>query len=295
MMHPYFWRYLKNGTLRSWGAKSLQESGKRGEPFLVGNGYARIGEGSGSTNVLTGSGVDEAWETGRLLAEAVVELLDQGAEFSKDNLDKTYVRLRRESWVEKEGRIAERSRDGFTKGFVTGLIGMALTGLTGGRMNLSGKISPPHEKIPELQDYYRNIDKSEMERLRAESRKKGLPLHDALMTRSGWPEIPYDGRLLISQQDALLLGGKVQAAPGYADHVVFLYPALCEECAKRVCVEICSGQAIQNDPEGGVRFDREKCVHCGACMWNCSRTVEDGDRLNLEFRAGSGGLHSAEN
>ena len=47
------------------GAPSrLQESGRRGEPFLAGDGYARIGEGSGSTNVLTGSGVDEAWTTG---------------------------------------------------------------------------------------------------------------------------------------------------------------------------------------------------------------------------------------
>src|ERR1700690_3199936 len=48
MMHPYLWRYLEGGTLRSWGAKSLQEAGKRGEPFLAGGGYARIGECSGS-------------------------------------------------------------------------------------------------------------------------------------------------------------------------------------------------------------------------------------------------------
>ena len=75
MMHPYVWRYLEGGSLRSWGAKTLQESGRRGEPRLVGDGYARIGEGSGSTNVLTGSGVDEAWTTGVLLAEGVLELL----------------------------------------------------------------------------------------------------------------------------------------------------------------------------------------------------------------------------
>ena len=68
----------EGGKLRSWGAKSLQESGRRGEPFLAGNGYARIGEGSGSTNVLTGSGVDEAWTTGSQLAEAVLELLRRG-------------------------------------------------------------------------------------------------------------------------------------------------------------------------------------------------------------------------
>ena len=34
-----------------------------------------IGECSGSTNVLTGSGVDEAWTTGVQLAESVVGLL----------------------------------------------------------------------------------------------------------------------------------------------------------------------------------------------------------------------------
>ncbi len=78
MQHPYLWRYLNGGTMRSWGAKSLQESGAKGEPFLAGDGYARIGEGSGSTNMLTGSGVDEAWATGVQLAEAVAELLRAG-------------------------------------------------------------------------------------------------------------------------------------------------------------------------------------------------------------------------
>ena len=74
MRHPYLWRYLEGGRLRSWGAKSLQEAGKRGEPFLAGDGYARIGDCSGSTNVLTGSGVGEAWTSGIELAEAVKEL-----------------------------------------------------------------------------------------------------------------------------------------------------------------------------------------------------------------------------
>ena len=104
-MHPYLWRYLKGGRLRSWGAKSLQESGRRGEPFLCGDGYARIGEGSGSTNVLTGSGVDEAWTTGTQLAEAVLELLEGGQAVHAGRISKrTYVARRRASWVEQEGR-----------------------------------------------------------------------------------------------------------------------------------------------------------------------------------------------
>jgi electron-transferring-flavoprotein dehydrogenase len=110
MLHPYLWRYLKGGKLRSWGAKTLGESGRRGEPHLVGDGYARVGEGSGSTNVLTGSGVDEAWATGTQLAEAVLELLKAKKPFTKQNLDEAYVKRRRASWVEKEAIVAEKSR-----------------------------------------------------------------------------------------------------------------------------------------------------------------------------------------
>jgi electron-transferring-flavoprotein dehydrogenase len=297
MLHPYFWRFLEGGKLRSWGAKSLQESGRRAEPFLTGNGYARIGEGSGSTNILTGSGVDEAWVTGQQLAEGVIELIGSGLPFTKENLDRTYVRRRRESWIEKEAQIAEKARDGFQKGFLRGLLGMGITGLTEGQFSISGKSDSESQELPTLEEYYSGIiEPDELEAIRQNCDKRGLALHDALMDKAGWPAIPHDGQLLVSQQDALLIGGKVQAPPGYADHVLFIYPNLCETCGLKICVEMCSGQAIENDPEGGVHFDREKCVHCGACIWNCSQTLDDGSgRKNVEFRSGTGGLHSAEN
>ncbi len=298
MLHPYLWKHLEGGTLRSWGAKSIQEAGRRGEPHLVGDGYARIGEGSGSTNVLTNSGVDEAWTTGTQLAEAVIELLKEGKDFSRENLEATYVKRRRESWVEEEGRIAEHARDGFQKGFIRGLIGTALAGMTRGKLNLACTAPRPHERIPSIEEYYKGrIPPGEIAAIRKECVRKGLSLHDALMERAGWPEIPLDGQLLMSHQDALLVGGKVQAMEGYADHVVFIYPHLCERCGTKTCVEICSAQAITMNPEGDVPlFDREKCVHCGACIWSCSEGREDDpEHGNIEFRAGAGGLHSAEN
>ncbi len=297
MLHPYLWQHLEDGRLRSWGAKTLGESGRRGEPHLVGNGYARIGEGSGSTNLLTGSGVDEAWMTGIQLAESVLELLAAGKNFSKENLEATYVRRRRASWLEAEARVAQRARDGFQNGFIRGLVGMALSGLTGGRLALGREPLPPHKRIPTLESYYRGtITPEEIERLRKECAIKGMPLHSVLMQRCGWPAIPFDGKLLVSHQDALLLGGKVQAPPGYADHVAFLYPRLCAECGTRICIEACSGQALTPGPDGIPAFDREKCVHCGACYWNCSQPIpDDTERMNVSFRAGAGGLHSAEN
>lgn len=292
IQHPALWRYLKNGTLRSWGAKSLEESGRQGEPFLCGDGFARIGEGSGSTNVLTGSGVDEAWTTGVQLGEAVVEILRAGKPFTQENLAATYEQRRRASWVEKGAREAEHARAGFQYGLVSGMAGMALAGLTRGRFTLGAQIPPS----------YRQMRRRSIHRRAALTRKAaaalamedGRPLHDALMTARGWPEIPLDGRLLVSHQDALLMGGKVQAMPGYADHVVFKDLRLCARCEDKTCIAMCSAQAITLGENGLPAFEREKCAHCGACLWNCGSSA-DGVHGNIEFHAGAGGFHSVEN
>ena len=297
MRHPYLWRYLKGATLRSWGAKSIQESGRRGEPHLVGEGYARIGEGSGSTNVLANSGVDEAWTTGAQLAQGVLELLEKKEPFTRANLERVYVGRRRASWVEREGRVAERARDGFGWGVVPGLLGTALCGFTGGRLGLPERSVPPHARVRKLRDYFRGrVPEAEIDRIERESAAKARPVHEALMDRLGWPPVEADGKLLVSQQDALLLGGKVQAPPNYADHVVFADAGLCGTCGARVCIELCSGQAIAPGEGGVPAFEREKRVHCGACLWNCSRARPgDPERGNIDLRAGAGGLHSTEN
>jgi electron-transferring-flavoprotein dehydrogenase len=293
ILHPYLWRHLEGGTLKSWGAKSLQESGRDGEPFLAGNGYARIGEGSGSTNILAGSGVDEAWTTGVQLAEAVIELAAQKRPFTRENLDATYVRRRRESWVDRESTIAAGSREGFQRGVITGMIGMAIAGLTRGRFGL--RPWPTTSPACSLKDAYGSrIPAAELQRMQRECMATGASLHDRIMDRCGWPQIPMDGKLLISHQDALLMGGGVQAAPGYANHVIFRQPELCRVCETKVCVEMCSGQAITYGENGVPAFDREKCVYCGACLWNCQAESPDG-KGNIEFRAGAGGLHSTLN
>jgi electron-transferring-flavoprotein dehydrogenase len=292
VQHPLIWRHLQGGALRSWGAKSLEESGKLGEPFLTGDGFARIGEGSGSTNMLTGSGVDEAWATGVQLGEAVLELLRSKRAFTQQNLSETYEARRRASTVEGGAQQAEHARTGFHHGFVRGLIGMAFAGLTEGRFVLYGKIPPAPKQIRPFDTYVAGGLK--LSQAVAASLDNGRPLHDALMSARGWPEIPYDGRLLLTHQDALLLGGKVQAAPGFANHVLVRDAAVCKTCAEKTCIAMCSGQALTIGADDAPAFEREKCIHCGACLWNCAHSP-DGERSNIEFRAGAGGLHSSEN
>jgi electron-transferring-flavoprotein dehydrogenase len=296
VQHPYLWRWLEGAKLRSWGAKSILESGRRGEPILAGDGFARIGESSGTTNVLTNSGVDEAFTSGVQLGEAVIELLEAKKPLTREHLDATYVARRRASWLEREGRVAESARDGFQDGVLSGLVGTALTGLTGGLLSMGEAPAHPADKVATLETWWADrIGPETLRKVRAECEAKGLPLHDRLMDIAGWPAIELDGNLLVTQQDALLMGGKVQAPPGYADHVVFSRPELCQACDRKVCFEICSAEAIRPGEGGVPTFDREKCVHCGACLWSCTQRLGRTEEVNLQLRAGTGGLHSAEN
>ena len=321
MRHPYLWQHLEGGVLRSWGAKSLQESGVRGEPYLCGDGYARIGEGSGTTNVLTNSGVDEAWRSGVLLAEGAIEILRGGGEFTKAALTSAYENRRRADKLNKDLQTAKKARDGFQNGFLTGMLGTGITGMTGGALNVSAKTVPPSRKIKPLASLVGRrkvaqtflsaqnpadknvcptlgrISAENLAQIASDCAKTRQPLHDAIMNVMGWPEIPLDGTLLMSHQDVLFKGGKVQAMGGFADHVTFADPARCADCKERTCIEMCSAQALMPGDEGAPPdFDREKCVHCGACVWSCSKAhPADPERGNIEFVAGSGGLHSGEN
>jgi electron-transferring-flavoprotein dehydrogenase len=297
MQHPQLSKYLQGASMLSWGAKSLQEDGIKGEPLLVGDGFSRIGEGSGCTNILSNSGVDEAWKSGTLLGEAVVRLLKSGQPFSRQNLEKTYVKARAKNWITTENLKAKGSRDGFQKGFIRGMIGMGIAGFSGGKFKLSGDVKRPHEKVVSPESYFRGVLSSpEIQTIREKAVSQNTNIYNAIMDKCGWPEIKMDGRLFISHQDALLTGGKVQAPTGHADHVIFTDPALCKKCNVRRCIDMCSGQAITPGPDGIPLFDREKCIHCGACVWNCTRSHKDNpEESNVDFRAGTGGLHSAEN
>ncbi len=66
-----------------------------------------------------------------------------------------YEQRRRASWVEKEARVAEKSRDGFQSGVVTGMLGMALAAFTKGKLSLGGKPAKPCEHLASLAQFYR--------------------------------------------------------------------------------------------------------------------------------------------
>ena len=90
------------------------------------------------------------------------------------------------------------------------------------------------------------------------------------------------------------MGGKVQAMPGFADHVAFIDLGLCMVCREKTCIAMCSGQAITLGDDGSARL-RAREVHPLRRMHLELRPHAPRQQSNVDFGAGSGGLHSAEN
>ena len=220
-------------------------------------------------------------------------LTEQKRAFTRENLEATYVRRRRESWVDDESKIAADSRNGFQKGVVTGMIGMAVAGMTGGRFALRSR--PVPSALPSLEEAYGSrIPPAELKQMREECAAQGRfaarPHHGPLRLAAdsdGWQAVHLaPGRAAHGRRRA--------GAAGLCEPCDAFASEICRACDTKLCVEMCSGQAItRSDNEDGVpAFDREKCVYCGACLWNCQADAAKG---NIEFKAGAGGLHSTLN
>jgi electron-transferring-flavoprotein dehydrogenase len=222
-------------------------------PHLVGDGYARIGEGSGSTNALTGSGGDEAWTTGTRLAEAVVELAQAGQAFTKENLDRAYVTRRRASWLDRELRVAEGARDGFDRGVIWGLTGMGLAGLTRGLVRLPGRrrVKP----LPSLDEYFAGrISADEIARIRQRSTADGE--FDARCVHGTRRRAGHPLRWAAAR---LASGRAADGRPGAGARRLRESRAVQEGPVRylrtHLCVDMCSGQPSRR-PGGGVARSR---------------------------------------
>ena len=275
VQHPYLWRWLKDARLRSWGAKSILESGRRGEPVLAGDGFARIGEGSGSTNVLTSSGVDEAFTTGVQLAEGVIELLEAGKPFTRENLDAAYVARRRASWVERRGGSPRRRATASSAASSRASSGWRSPVSPAARSSLGEEPPHPAEKIGTSKGSTRaRSPPRRSPAIRQGVRGEGRPAaRRAHGPRGLAGAVPLDGKLLVTHQDALLMGGKVQAPARLRRSRRLPPPGALPGLRAAGLLRDLLGRGAPAGRRRRPSFDREKCVHCGACLWSCTRSA----------------------
>ena len=176
--------------------------------------------------------------------EGVVELLQAGEPLSRENLENAYVARRRASWVEDEARIAESARDGFHKGLWQGWpgwLGRLHTRPVGGERRAA---APPRPgDLPG-----RGARRVARDSLRWPT--AGEPPGRAADGRQG------AGARRVRRSRTLPRAGAVPQVRGQAVHR-----------------DVLRAGHRAGRPDGVPSFDREKCIHCGACQWNCP----DGD------------------
>ena len=118
MLHPYLWRLPRRAASCAPGARKPWANPAAGANRTWSATATRASaKASGTTNVLTGSGVDEAWTTGAQLAESVLELLKAGKPFTRrEPRGRPTSNAAAPVGSKQEARVAEKSRDGFQKG-----------------------------------------------------------------------------------------------------------------------------------------------------------------------------------
>ncbi len=148
IQHPALWRYLKDGTLRSWGAKSLAGVGqaRRAVPDRrwIRAHRRRLRQHQHAHQLRRGRSVDHRRAARRGGAGAAA----RGASPSRrrTSTPPTLRAATRVGWSARREE-AKNARNGFHGGLVRGLIGMALAGLTHGKLSLGGRIPSAQEQI----------------------------------------------------------------------------------------------------------------------------------------------------
>jgi len=137
--HSLFRRYLEDGELVEWGAKTIPEGGYHAVPARrSGDGVVILGDSAGFVDVPSLKGIHYAMQSGIYAARAIFQAL-QANDLSAGRLA-AYDRMVDESYVMADLHRTRNMRLAFKDGFYWGGVKAGLMTLTGGRF--------PGSKIP---------------------------------------------------------------------------------------------------------------------------------------------------
>jgi electron-transferring-flavoprotein dehydrogenase len=131
-LHPLFRRYLQDGELVEWGAKTIPEGGFYSLPERrYGDGVLLVGDGAGFVDVPSLKGIHYAMQSGIFAARTIFEALKRG-DVSGNSLS-AYDRMVGGSYIVEDMYRTRNMRLAFKDGFVVGGTKAAVMTLTGGR------------------------------------------------------------------------------------------------------------------------------------------------------------------
>ena len=130
--HPLFDKYLKDGQLVEWGAKTIPEGGWHALPNrLHGDRLLIIGDSAGFVNMNSLKGIHYAMASGVFAAETLFEAYTK-KDFSK-NILKNYDQKIKNSFLKKDLYPVRNLRQSFHRGLFWGLFKSLLITFTRGK------------------------------------------------------------------------------------------------------------------------------------------------------------------
>lgn len=146
-LHPFFRRYLEDGELVEWGAKTIPEGGYYSLPQRrFGDGLLILGDAAGFVNVPALKGIHYAMQSGIFAAQAIFDALKRG-DTSSATLA-AYDRLVEGSYIRDDLYRTRNMRLAFRHGFYRGALEAGLMTLTGGRFPGRRIATPPDARSP---------------------------------------------------------------------------------------------------------------------------------------------------
>src|SRR5256712_8522167 len=244
--HPYIRSILQEGTLYSYGAKTIPEGGYWALPQYYFNGGMIIGDAAGFLNAMRLKGIHLAFKTGMLAAQAAFEALEAN-DVSAKKL-KRFEELVENSWVKQELWKVRNFHQAFEHGFLAGMIHTGLQMVTGGRgVRNRYRNQPGHARMRQLKQYYDG-----------KAPAPAAPLFDRKLTFDQLTDVFNSGTAHDEDQPC---------------HLHILQPDICHpRCTNEYgnpCQFFCPAAVYDmvENGQGGLRLqiNFSNCVHCKTC------------------------------
>ncbi len=245
--HPYVSKFLKDGTIIEFGAKTLPEGGWNSMPKYYEDNLMIVGDSAGFLTTARLKGVHLAVRSGICAAQAAVEALDKN-DTSKKSLSK-YEELVNSSPIYKEMYPIRNMRAVMQDGMILGGLKMGVQLMTGGTCLFVPEVEADDETTQKVSEF------------------KGVPFAERFAGK-----LDFDKKLTFDKVTGVYyskaMHDEVQPVHLVVNNEAEFQASNIEEYGLS-CAAFCPAEVyeLHIDKEGAksLRLHAENCVHCKTC------------------------------
>jgi electron-transferring-flavoprotein dehydrogenase len=245
--HPVVARYLKNGKMLEYGAKTLPEGGWFSIPKLYTDNALIVGDGGGFLAMPALKGIHLAIRSGMLAAETALTALEKN-DFSEQTL-KQYEELVNKSQIYNELHRVRNFRQGFINGMIAGMFHFGTQLVTCGA-GICGKLKthPDSQTTKTLANFKKKLFKD----------KTAAFEFDKILTFDKVTDVYFSGALHDEKQVPHV---QVNNPDTYNKINIKEYDAPCQYYCPAEVYELHSDKSGHKE----LRIHFENCLHCKTC------------------------------